>query len=101
MEPDVNALSERLALVEKEVASIRRGLMALDHSRASERTGAQNVLCKFQTDKAVLRRVMGDFLPELGIEGQPIKAEGLQARMAKAGLEANELSRDLIKAREE
>ena len=36
---------------------------------------------------------------EFGIEGDPVAPEELQMRMAKSGLDANELSGDIIRAR--
>ena len=101
MSDGLNAIYERLALVEKEVASIRHELTDLDRLGTNHRTGALKALSRFQTDRDLLRRSMDGFLGELGIQAQPIDAENLQERMSKAGLMPDELSRDLIKAREE
>jgi len=94
-------LSERLARVEREVASIRQELIELSRSGTDQQTGTQKDLTKFSADKGLYRSLMKNLFSELRIEGQPIGAEKLQELMEKAGLEPNELSRDLIKAREE
>ena len=94
MDSDLKTLTERLAHVEKEVTSIRQALTAFDYSE-------QKNLSKYKTDKALVRHLVDEFFDSAGISGTPIKAEELQKEMEQVGLEPNELSRDLIKAREE
>jgi predicted transcriptional regulator len=101
MDNYLKMLSERLARVEREVSSIRQELTELALSGADQQTNAQKDLTKFWADKELHRSLMNSLFAELHIEGQPIGAEKLQELMEKAGLEPNELSRDLIKAREE
>lgn len=52
-------------------------------------------------DKMVLRRWINGLFENLSIQGVPIGAETLQAKMAQAGLTPNELSQGIVSAREE
>ena len=97
---DSKALSERLTRIEADVTAIRQ---ALDESRRSEGNQENNmaqILSAFRTDKALVRQSMGRFFDDLGIQGDPIDPQILQTRMEQEGLKANELSQDLVKARE-
>jgi len=101
MENYLKVLSARLTRLEREVASIRQGLAELGRSGADLQAGAEEAPWKFRADKNLHRSLMKDLFIELGIEGQPIVTEKLQEGMEKVGLEKDELSRDLIKAREQ
>jgi len=101
MNTDLKSLSERLVRVESEVASIRRELIQLGRSWNDQRDSLPKGPRQFQADKALIRSIVGDLFTKLSIGCQPIDAEELQKQMEQAGLETNELSRDLIKAREE
>ena len=48
-----------------------------------------------------LRLWINGLFETLSIQGVPIGAEALQAKMAQAGLTPNELSRGIVSAREE
>jgi len=49
-------------------------------------------------DKTVLKRWINSLFEKLSIQGIPIGAETLQAKMAQAGLTSNELSRGIVSA---
>lgn len=101
MNTDIKSLSERLARVESEVASIRQEVIRLDRSEAGQQEYGQKGLAQFQVDKELIRSIVGELFTKLSIGCQPIDTEELQKQMEQAGLETNELSRDLIRAREE
>ena len=101
MDNSLKVLSERLDHVQREVVSIRQELMELDRSLASQQASTQRSLAQFRVNKGLHHSLMKNLFAELCIEGEPLEPEELQERMEKAGLAANELSRDLIKAREE
>ena len=94
MKPDLETFIERLDRVEKEVASMREALAIFSQPHGKD-------LSRFHTDKALLCRLVGEIFDHLDIQDNPVEAEELQKRMGKAGLKANELSEDLIRAREE
>ncbi len=56
-------------------------------------------LCTADTD--AFRRGFGDLLAGWGIQGEPISHEELRGLSRQSGLDPDELSRDLIAAREE
>ena len=96
-------LTERLVRVENEVTALREELASLrKQTRTSPRTAAtQQALAHLCMDKMALRRWINGLFEELSIQGVPIGAEALQAKMAQAGLTSNELSRGIVSAREE
>ena len=84
MESDLKHLTERLALVEKEVASIRRELVTLVHSEPGSVAGRAENQPGLRTDKELQRRLVGDFLAEFNIEGKPVAPEELQKPIVKS-----------------
>ena len=90
-------LSDKLFQIEVEVRSVRSELEVL---RRGESTGQEVSLNKVPYD---LRKQMGDeVFAALSIKRRPrIGAEALQEIFRKTGLEPNEMSCDLIRAREE
>ena len=96
-------LTDRLVRVESEVTALREELASL---RKQTRTGPRTVatrqaVARLCMDKMVLRRWINGLFKNLSIQGVPIGAETLQAKMAQAGLKPNELSRGIVSAREE
>ena len=57
-------------------------------------------VARLTMDKMVLKRWINSLVEKLSIQGVPIGAETLQAKMAQAGLTSNELSRGIVSARE-
>jgi len=90
-------LVDRIIRIEKEMSTIRKELADL----RQQRTTARIVTFRSWADKEEQRRWIRDLFVTLSIQGVPLGAEVLQQRMGQAGLAPNELSRDLIKAREE
>ena len=72
---------------------IKRGYYA-----EQQRPGNLSYLCM---DKMALRRWINGLFEKLSIQGVPVGAEALQAKMAQAGLTSNELSRGIVSARED
>jgi hypothetical protein len=96
-------LADRLVRVESEVSALREELASLrKQTRTSPRTAAtRQALAHLCMDKTALRRWINGLFETLSIQGVPIGAEALQAKMAQAGLTPNELSRGIVSAREE
>ena len=96
-------LTDRLVHVEGEVAALREELAGLrKQTRTSPRTAAtRQALAHLCMDKMALRRWINGLFENLSIQGVPIGAETLQAKMAQAGLTPNELSQGIVSAREE
>jgi hypothetical protein len=94
-------LSEKLFQIEEEVRTLRSELEDLSRRDSAEESGPQEIsLNKVPAD---LRKRMGEELfAALSIKRRPsIGAKALQEKYREAGLEPNEMSRDLIRAREE
>lgn len=94
-------LSDKLSQIEEEVRSVRGELEELRKGDSMEERRSQEVsLNKVPPD---LRKQMGDELfAALSIKRRPrIGARALQEIFRTTGLEPNEMSRDLIRAREE
>lgn len=97
-------LTDRLVRVENEVTTLRKELASLrkQTTKARPRTAAiRQALARLCVDKKALRRWTNGLFEKLSIQGVPIGAEALQAKMAQAGLTSNELSRGIVSAREE
>ena len=101
MSQTVSNLSERLARLEEEISLIRKELIAL-HSQAGAMAPAQsNISVRLWADKASQQQKMNDLFAALKIKAQPVGISVLQSEMERAGLDRNELSADIIAAREE
>ena len=96
-------LTDRLVRVENEVNALREELASLrKQTEASPRTIAdRQALAHLCMDKMALRRWINGLFEKLSIQGMPIGAEALQAKMAQSGLTSNELSQGIVSAREE
>lgn len=96
-------LTDRLVRIENEVTALREELASLrKQTRTNPRTAAtRQALAHLCMDKMALRRWIDVLFEMLSIQGVPIGAEALQAKMAQAGLTSNELSRGIVSAREE
>lgn len=87
-------LNDRLLRIEEEIRTVRDDLETLHRQEAT--AGALPTV-----DKAFVQHWADDFFAALGIEGSPLPAEDLQQVLRTSGLAADELSRDLIAARDE
>jgi len=96
-------LTDRLVRVESEVTALREELASLrKQTRTSLPTAAtRQALAHLCMDKTALRCWINGLFETLSIQGVPIGAEALQAKMAQAGLTSNELSRGIVSSREE
>ena len=90
----------RQRIREEEVASIRQDHLDWEHAGVSVYSSSQRET-GFGIDKTKYRELVDHLFEELGITTQPIDAEQLQAQMKHLALAENELSRAVIKAREE
>ena len=90
-------LTTRLGRLESEITAIRRTLELLQKNPNSPTRPPGPAL----TNKLNLSEQMHHLLQRFSIVGQPVGAKTLQAQMAQANLNRNELSRSLIEARGE
>ena len=96
-------LADKLVHVEQEMTGIRQELAVL---RQEVKTAPRAPVAPFEVaslwaDKRDQRRWIRDLFVVLSIQGTPIGTERLQQQMAWSGLASDELSRDLVEAREE
>ena len=94
-------LTDRLVRVENEVNALREELASLRKQPSPRTATARQALAHLCMDKMALRRWINSLFEKLSIQGVPIGAEALQAKMAQAGLTSNELSQGIVSAREE
>jgi len=96
-------LADRLVHVEKEMNIIRKELADLRQQTrvVPQTTVTQSAITYPWADKGTLRRWINSLFAVLSIQGMPMGVQVLQQRMGQAGLTPNELSRSLVKAREE
>jgi hypothetical protein len=101
MEPiTVRQLSEKLSIIEAEIAIVRRQLKQLERP-SPKRTNRLKIPTRLRSNKVALQAQMNVLLSTLGIQDDVIGIEALQQAMQKADLAPNELSQSLIAMREE
>jgi hypothetical protein len=98
----IEALEQRLAALEREVADLRRlwtGRLAAE--TAAER-GAR-LLREAKASQPAISAMTAKVFAEMGITGEPVGAEKLQEMMLACGVnpEENAFSREIIAMREE
>lgn len=100
MEPttELKQLTKQVRRLEQQVAQLSAEMAEL---KARPVTNGQAAGDDLLADKQLWRETFDQLFADLGIQATPIGAEKLQALMAEAGLEPNELSRDLIAMRDE
>ncbi|MCP5095236.1 MAG: hypothetical protein GY943_06770 [Chloroflexi bacterium] len=95
----IQRLTNHLKRIESEILDICRELKALPKQHKQ-----QPVVDAIQyafVDKIALRKKTQQLLLAFSIQDHPIGAEALQQQMREAELTSNELSQDIISAREE
>ncbi len=99
----LESLADKLVRLEKEVIILRRQLAQLNQRVVTSEQFANLPVAEgsIWADKEPQKKWMKQFMAQFGIQATPIGAERLQQEMGASGLEANELSRSLIAAREE
>ena len=92
MTTEIEELAKRVAALEREVSSLRQqlGILTPGQTRA-------------QSEHEEIKAIWARALEQMGIRGEPIGAEKLQALMLAEGIkpEDNILSRGIIEMREE
>ena len=91
----IQRVTDQLGRIEAEITAIRRELIALRQRQTGTAVPYPWV------NKTAMGQAMQKFFLTFAIEGQIIGAERLQEQMKAANLTPNELSRSIIKAREE
>jgi hypothetical protein len=98
MATTLEALEQRLATLEREVAELKAAVRPSPPESPGER-----LIRKAREDHAAVVAAWEKFLKDLGIQGQPIGAKALRARMLAGGMKPddNAFSREIIAMREE
>lgn len=97
----IQRLTEKISQLEQELQFIRQELAELRQIKAGVPPTAEEFSEYVWSSKQEQKQLINKFFISLAIHGKPIGAEALQQRMALSGLANNELSRDLVAAREE
>jgi uncharacterized protein YicC (UPF0701 family) len=104
MDTAVQSIDARLDEMARDVVRLRRELHQL-RAAAAQHKDANGAIHQSRTifaDKSAIREAFSRLRAELGIEREePMGIEALQKLMAEARLGPNELSRGIIKMREE
>ncbi len=95
-------LEKRLAAVEQELAELRGRVEDLSRPETPAERGAR-MIREAKRSQAALSAAWDKAMEQMGIRGEPIPAEQLQAMIAACGFnpEDNEFSRGIIEMREE
>jgi hypothetical protein len=91
-------LTVHLQRIEMEIVTLRQEIKTLRSQDPAN--GNQETSFNF-VSKPMIQEQFRRLFQGLGIEGDPVGAERLQAMMLAAGLEPNELSQAIISTREE
>jgi hypothetical protein len=98
-------MTERLAHLEQLMNVVRQEVMELRRQMAitseTQTIKTEAIMGYTWVDKGLQKHWINELFTILSIQGEPIGIETLQQRMSQAGLGENELSRDLIEARDE
>jgi hypothetical protein len=102
MAATVEELEKRLAVLEREVARLRQQVDAPHDVETAAERGAR-LLSESQATQAGLSAAWEKAFADLGITGEAIGPEKVQAMIAASGIrpEDNEFSRGIIEMREE
>lgn len=96
----IQRLTSHLKRIEAEISDIRRELKTLPKQQAQQSLVDVTIPYTF-VNKATLKQQMQQLFLALSIQGEPVGVEILQKQMREARLTSNELSQDIISAREE
>ncbi len=101
--PSLQQLTDRLVRVEKKMSIIYQELADLrQQTKTVPQTASTRLSVAYPwADKEEQRHWIGDLFASLSVQGAPMGAEVLQQRMGQTGLAPDELSRDIVEAREE
>jgi hypothetical protein len=97
----IQRLTEKISQIEQELQFIRQELAELRQINAGVPPTAGKFSENVWSNKQDQKQFINNFFILLAIQGEPIGAQSLQQRMALSGLANNELTRDIIAAREE
>ncbi len=102
MDVPVQQLTHQLARIEREMNAIRQELARLEQPAARQSLPLVTAGPQMRwADKQIWRERFAQLLAAQAVTGQPRGALALQEQLAREGLEPNELSRELIAARDE
>jgi hypothetical protein len=96
----IQRLTSHLRRIESEISDIRRELKALP-LQSSQQTLAEVAIPYAFADKTALIEQMQQLFISLSIQSTPVGVEKLQQQMGEAELMSNELSQNIMAAREE
>jgi hypothetical protein len=97
----IQRLTEKISQLEQELQFIRQELAELRQIKAGVPPTAGKYTGNIWSNKQDQKQLINKFFASLAIQGAPIGPQALQQRMALSGLANDELSRDIVAAREE
>jgi hypothetical protein len=102
MATTIEDLEKRIVLLEDEVKQLRQYVEGPPADETPAERGLRT-LRESRRQRKAMQDAWAKWMKEMGIEGEPIPAEELQAMMAAEGIdpEKNEFSRGIIEMREE
>jgi prefoldin subunit 5 len=94
-------ITNKISHLEEEINILRAELDELRQKKASTSTKSATQVAYAWADKEAQRRWINQVFTSVSITNMPIGSQTLQQRMSQSGLSHNELSRDVVEAREE
>jgi hypothetical protein len=94
-------ITNKISHLEEEVNILREELDELRQQKANTSTKSATQVAYTWADKESQRRWINQLFTSLSITSMPIGPQTLQQRMSQSGLSHDELSRDIVEAREE
>ena len=94
-------ITNKISHLEEEINVLRAELDELRQKKASASTKSTTQVTYAWADKEAQRRWINQVFTSLSITDMPVGSQTLQQRMSQSGLSHNELSRDIVEAREE
>ena len=94
-------ITNKISHLEEEINSLREELDELRQKKTHSSTKSTTQVAYAWVDKETQRRWIDQLFTSLSITSIPIGYQTLQQQMSQSGLNHNELSRDILEAREE